>query len=119
MQKFEIRGINMDLDDNIQKYVQRKIASLDKYIPHQSRSVTKTEVQLKDNKSVDKNRCSCEVTMHLPHQTIIIKETTLNMYAAIDIVQMKLKQQLRKYKELHAGGSVHRRIFSRFGRAST
>jgi ribosome-associated translation inhibitor RaiA len=38
------------------------------------------------------------------------------MYAAIDIVEAKLKQQLRKYKDLHHGGTMHRRLFARLGR---
>ena len=71
------------------------------------------EVQLKEGKATAKNNCTCEVTMHLPHETIVVKESTINMYAAIDIVETKLKQQLQKYKDLHQGGKMHRRLVAR------
>jgi ribosome-associated translation inhibitor RaiA len=49
----------------------------------------------------------------LPHDTINIKESTINMFAAIDIVEAKLKQQIQRHKELHSTGKMHRRLFSR------
>jgi ribosome-associated translation inhibitor RaiA len=56
------------------------------------------------------------VTLHLPHQSIIIKERALNMFAAVDIAEVKLKQQLQKYKDLHGSGKFHRHLFGRFNR---
>jgi putative sigma-54 modulation protein len=117
LQKFEIRGVHMSLDDNMRKYVNRKIGRLDKYLPRASRPSAHTEVQLKEGKASNNNHCTCEVTMHLPRETIVVKESTLNMYAAVDIVEAKLKQQLRKYKGLHHGGTMQRRLFARLGRA--
>lgn len=118
LQKLEMQGIHMTIDDNTRKYVTRKIGRLDKYLPRHSRASARTEVQLKENKSSDKSHCTCEVTMHLPHQTIVVKETTMNMYAAIDIVEAKLRQQLRKYKDLNHGGTMYRRLFARLGKES-
>ena len=40
--------------------------------------------------------------MHLPHEEFATKETTMNIFAAIDIVEAKLKNHLRKYKETHS-----------------
>ena len=45
------------------------------------------------------NRFVCEVVMTLPGETIVSKEGTINMYAAVDIVEAKLKAQVRTYKE--------------------
>jgi putative sigma-54 modulation protein len=115
LQKFEMRGVHMSLDDNIRKYVTRKIGRLDKYLPRSSRASAHAEVQLKEGKTTDQNHCTCEVTMYLPKETIVVKESTLNMYAAVDIVEAKLKQQLRKYKDLHHGGARQRRLFARSG----
>jgi ribosome-associated translation inhibitor RaiA len=56
------------------------------------------------------------VTLHLPHQNIVIKESALNMYAAVDIVEAKLKQQLQKYKDTHYNGKGRRHLFARFMR---
>jgi ribosomal subunit interface protein len=117
LQKFEVQGIHTKLDDNLRKYVTRKIGNLDKYLSRHNRQSAHAEVQLKEAKSGKRN-CTCEVTMHLPHETIVVKESTINMYAAIDIVETKLKQQLQKYKDLHQSGKMHRRLFARLHRQS-
>jgi putative sigma-54 modulation protein len=116
LQKIEVRGVHMNLDENLQKYITKKIGRLDKYVPRSNRESSHTEVQLKEAKSSTNRHATCEVTMHLPHETLFVKESTMNMYAAVDIVEAKLKQQLRKYKELHHGGTMHRRLFARLGR---
>lgn len=118
LQKFEIRGIHTTLDDNLRKYVTKKIGNLDKYVSKHNRQSAHAEVHLKESKASDKKQCTCEVTMHLPHDTINVKESTLNMYAAVDITEQKLKQQLRKYKDLHGSGKTHRQLFARFRRQS-
>jgi len=38
------------------------------------------------------------------------------MYAAVDIAEAKLKQQLQKYKDLHGSGRSKRQLFARFSR---
>jgi putative sigma-54 modulation protein len=116
LQKFEVNGVHATVDARLRNYVNRKIGGLDRYISRHSRNSAHAEVHLKEAKSKDKNRFVCEVTMHLPHQTIVIKEKALNMYAAVDIVEAKLKQQLQKYKDLHGSGKFHRHLTARFRR---
>src|SRR5437868_163995 len=102
LQKFEVRGVHVDVDDKLKAYIHKKIGGLDKYISRHGRGSAHAEVHLKEAaKSKTKDHYRCEVTLHLPHQTIVVKEASLNMYAAVDIVEAKLKQQLQKYKELH------------------
>jgi putative sigma-54 modulation protein len=120
IQKFEIQGVHTLVDDKLRAYVTKKIGGLDRYISRHSRESAHCEVHLKENKKTKANdHCRCEVTLYLPHQTIIVKESALNMYAAIDIVEAKLKQQLQKYKDRHANGKTHRHLFARFRRRST
>src|ERR1017187_5415585 len=97
MQKLEIQGVHLEIDENTHKYVTRKIGHLDKYLPRAVKESAHAEVQLKEAKAKNKNHCTCEVTMYLPKETINVKETTVNMYAAIDIVETKLKQKIQKY----------------------
>jgi len=96
--KLEVAGIHADATKDIQKYVKKKIAKLDAYMPRHARKSAHAEVRLKESKSKDKKQCTVEVVMYLPGEVITAKETTVNMYAAIDIVEEKLKTQLRKYK---------------------
>jgi len=118
LQKFEVRGVHVDVDDKLKAYIHKKIGGLDKYISRHSRRSAHAEVHLKETKANRKDRSKCEVTLHLPQQTIIVKEASLNMYAAVDIAEAKLKQQLQKYKELHGSGKLHRHLFGRFRRES-
>ncbi len=96
--KLEIAGIHTDATKDIQKYVKKKVGKLDAYMPRHARKSAHAEVRLKESKSKDKKQCSVEVVLYLPGEVITAKETTVNMYAAIDIVEEKLKTQLRKYK---------------------
>jgi putative sigma-54 modulation protein len=117
IQKFEIQGVHTLVDDKLRAYVNKKIGGLDRYISRHSRESAHAEVHLKENKKTKNNdHCRCEVTLYLPHQTIIVKESALNMYAAVDIVEAKLKQQLQKYKDLHGNGKTHRHLFARLRR---
>jgi ribosomal subunit interface protein len=77
----------------------KKIGKLDKYIPRNSRGSAHAEVFLKELKIKNKKECVCEVVMHLPHEEFVTKESTMNIFAAVDIVEAKLKNQLRKYKD--------------------
>ena len=89
----------MDSNPEVTKYVKKKIAKLDSYMPKHARKSAHAEVRLKESKSKDKKTSTCEVTLHVPNEQIMATESTVNMYAAIDIVEEKLKTQLRKYKD--------------------
>lgn len=116
IKKFEIQGVHTQVHDKLRIYVTRKIGGLDRYISRHSRDSAHAEVLLKESKARKNDHCTCEVIIHLPHQTIVVKESALNMYAAVDIVEAKLKQQLQKYKQLHADGKTRRHLFARFRR---
>lgn len=117
LQKFEIQGEHTVVDDALRKYVTKKIGGLDRYLPKQSRPSAHANVHLKENaKKKDNTHCTCEVVLHLPQQDIVITEHALNMYAAVDIVEVKLKQQIQKYKDKHQNGKTRRHVFGRLRR---
>lgn len=114
IQKLEISGVHMEVGDDLRKYVIKKIGKVDKYLPRQSRESAHAGVKLKEgNKASAKNDRTCEVVLHLPKETITITETTINIYAAIDIAEEKLKARLRKYKQLHEEPRLYRRLAGR------
>jgi putative sigma-54 modulation protein len=115
--KIEIDGVHMTVNDDLRKYVLKKIARLDKYIPKHARASAHMEVKLKEGKAKGKNERTCEVLIHLPHDNITVNETTINIYAAVDIAEEKLKSQLHKYKELHADPRMHQRLLARLKRS--
>jgi ribosomal subunit interface protein len=117
IQKFEINGIHTVVDENLRKYVNKKIGRLDKYLPRHHRDSVHVVVELKESKAKDKNKYTCEVIMHLPHGgDIKVRESTMNMFAAVDIVETKLKLLIKKHKEQHASGKLARHLTARFRR---
>ncbi len=110
IEKLEIAGVHMDIEPKLKKYVTKKMAAMDKYIPRHARESAHLEVKLKEQRAKDKNQFTCEVILYLPHDTLTISETTMNIFAAVDIVETKLKNQIRKYKGTHARKRIPARI---------
>ncbi|HEY5667756.1 MAG TPA: ribosome-associated translation inhibitor RaiA [Candidatus Saccharimonadales bacterium] len=116
IKRLEISGVHMEVGDDLRKYVVRKIGRLDRYIPKASRESVHADIKLKESKAKDKNERTCEVVLHLPQETLALSETTINIYAAIDIVEAKLRNQLRRYKDIHASPRFRQRLLARLKR---
>ncbi len=94
-----IVGFKLELDEDIKRYVQRKIGRLDRYLPRHARKSVHAQVRLRDANNKHGNKYECEVVLHLPSETLTARDFTLNVFAAVDIVEAKLKNQLKRYKE--------------------
>src|ERR1700722_8634700 len=101
IERLDIDGVHMDVDDNTRRYVQKKIGRLDKYLPKSAKASAHAEVALMTNHD-EANRNTCEVTLYLPKEVINVKESTVSIFAAIDIVEAKLTNRLKKYKDMHS-----------------
>lgn len=112
IQRLEISGVHMEVGDDLRKYIAKKIGKLDRFAPKASRESMHTEVRLKEARAKGKKECICEVVMHLPHETLTVKEGTVNMFAAVDIAETRLHHQLKKYKDLHANPRLGRRMLT-------
>lgn len=119
MLKQEITGVHTELDPKIKKYVRVKIDKLEKYLPKHARESAHAEVFLKERMIKAKKECTCEVILHLPKDNIRVAETTMNMFAAVDIVEAKLKNLLKKYKETHSTLRIHKRVLAKLRRTAT
>ena len=106
IENITINGVHMTVDEDLTKYVKKKIANLDKYMSKHVRESVHAEVWLKESKAKDKRKLTCEAKMTLPKDVLITSETTLNIYAAVDIVEAKLKNQILKYKDLHSPSKI-------------
>ena len=114
IERIEISGQHYEVDDDVRKYVEKKIGRLDKYMQSHARKSAHAEVILKQSKAKDKNQYTAEVILHVPKDRITAKESTMNIYAAIDIVEAKLTTQLKKAKQKALDHSESRpRIISR------
>lgn len=106
----------MEVPNDLRKYVTKKIGKLDTYISRHARESAHAEVKLIEQKIKTRKQCTCEVVLYLPHEVLTTKETTVNIFAAVDIVEAKLKNQLKKYKETHSDGSRIRHLVKRLHR---
>src|SRR5436853_6723728 len=113
IEKLEIAGLHTEVSPDLHKYVTKKIGKLDRYIPKYASESAHAEVILKETHAKNKKECICEVVLYLPHDKLMTKEATLNMFAAVDIVEAKLKNQLKRYKEKRIS-KIRRRLISRF-----
>jgi putative sigma-54 modulation protein len=109
----DIAGVQYDVNEATKKYVLRKVARLDRYLPAHARKSATADVKLKQVNKDHGNKYEAEVIITIPDKRITAKDTTVNMMAAIDIVEAKLTNQLRKYKETHLPHVGKRRMLSR------
>ncbi len=94
----DITGIRYEITEKTRKYVQDKIGKLDKFIPLHARKSVSADVKLREVNKDHGNKYEVEVILQVPGRTITASDTTMNMMAAVDIVEAKLIGQLRRYK---------------------
>ncbi len=114
----EITGINKySVDETTKKYVNKKIGKLDRYLPRHARDSVTAEVKLKEVNRDHGNKYEAEVILQVPDKIITAKDSTVNVLAAIDIVEAKIVAQLRKYKQSSIAHVGRRGVMSRFKRS--
>lgn len=117
IEAIDITGVKFDVDETTRKYVTRKIGKLDRYLPRHARKTVTADVKLKQIDKPHGNKYEAEVILNVPDKVLMAKDSTLNMLAAIDIVETKLLTQLHKYKELNIPHVGRRTMMSRFKRS--
>jgi putative sigma-54 modulation protein len=117
IEAIDITGVKYDLDETTKKYVAKKIGRLDRYLPKHARKSVNAEVKLKEVNRSHGNKYEAEVILNVPDKVITAKDSTVNMLAAIDIVEAKLVAQLRKYKQGSVAHVGRRGMLDRFKRS--
>ena len=113
-----ITGVKYELNDTTKKYVERKIGGLGKYLPRHARKSVTADVKIKQIDNPGGNKYEVEVIINVPDKVITAKDSTMNVLAAVDIVETKLNGQLRRYKDdtlAHVGRS--RGVLAKFKRS--
>lgn len=112
-----ITGVKFDVDETTRKYVTKKIGKLDRYLPKHARKSVTAEVRLMQVNRDHGNKYEAEVILHVPDKQLTAKDSTVNILAAVDIVEAKIVTQLHKYKESMVPHVGRRGILSRFKRS--
>lgn len=114
----EITGVGAYVpDDSIKKYIRKKIGALDRLAPRHARSSMHAEVKLGEINESHGNKYAVEVVMHVPDKIIAAKDSTMNVLAATDIVEAKVANQLRRYKQDLLPHVGRRKLLDRFKRS--
>jgi len=93
--KFIIHGKHVEVTDALRQYVEEKLGRLKKF----SRHILEMNVELSIAKNPRiKNNQQVTVTTSVNGLMLRAEESSVNMYAAIDLVADKLERQLKKYE---------------------
>ena len=114
----EITGVgNYKADDSTKKYITKKIGALDRLAPRHARKSMRADVKLAEINQSNGNKYEVEVVMYVPDKTITAKDTALNILAATDIAEVKVANQLRKYKQETIPHVGRRKLLDKFKRS--
>lgn len=114
----EITGVgNYSPDEATKKYITKKIGNLDRLAPRHARKSMHAEVRLAEVNRDRGNKYEVEAFLSVPDKRLTAKDSTMNMFAAIDIVEAKMAAQVRKYKEETLPHVGRRRLLDRFKRS--
>lgn len=96
--KIIIKGTNLDLTDALKAYVEEKVGHLE----HYSNEVRGARVELEASTHHQTGFFRCEVNLDMPEMVILRAEAIEpDLYAAIDTVIPKLREQIEKHKGRH------------------
>ncbi|MCA9348974.1 ribosome-associated translation inhibitor RaiA [Candidatus Saccharibacteria bacterium] len=119
IEKMEITSIKTEVKPDLEKYINKKIGRLDRFLPRHARRSAHAQVTLRESGRGKVRNLMCEVTLNIPDKVLTAKETSTNMFSSVDIVESKLTTQLRKYKDMHTSGRskrLARKVVGRFRR---
>ena len=117
MMKCDLKGRNFEVDEKMRAYVEEKIGGLEKYLPRQVRESASCAVMLEDDPSGrEDNRYVCEAVLTVQGTKLVSREGTVNVYAAVDIVEAKLRSQLATYKDKYTKPRRERMLSRWLGR---
>jgi putative sigma-54 modulation protein len=98
--KFEMTGRNVEIDEKMRDYIEDKIGGLEKYVPKHMRESANCAIVIEDDANGrEDNRYVCEAVLSINGTQMVSREGTVNIYAAVDIVEAKLRPQLMTFKE--------------------
>jgi len=109
----DIVGVKYIVGDKARDYVMKRIARLDRYLPRHARKSVTADVKLREVNRDHGNKYEAEIILNVPEKRITAKDSTGNMFAAIDIVETKLINQMRKYKDASITHVANKRILSK------
>ncbi len=99
IEKIDLSGNNYTISDSFRKYTIKRIGKLDRYLPRGSKKDVVAKIVITEVDQAHGNKYSVSVAMEIPGGKVITaKDECSNVFAGIDILEAKLKGQIRRYK---------------------
>jgi putative sigma-54 modulation protein len=102
--QLHVKGKNLEVNDSIRDYAERKLQKLDRRV----HELTRVEIELtvERNPSIAESQVA-EATVHLKGHTLRAREAARDMKAAIDELADKLVRQVRDLHDKRVDGRRH------------
>ena len=97
--KIDLSGSNYKISDSFRKYAIKRIGKLDRYLPRGSKKDVVDKDVISEVDRAQNNKYEISVDMEIPcGKVITAKDECSNVFAGIDIIEAKLKGQIRRFK---------------------
>ena len=93
--EIKIQSIHFDATDQLQAFIEKKVAKLEKSIE----DIQKVEVQLKVVKPATAQNKEASLSVAVPGSTLFVEKTTDTFEESIDLCVDSMRAQLTKFKE--------------------
>lgn len=94
--QLSITGKNLEINDNLRKYVEKKIGRLDRYLPNIMDG--RVELTVDEGARAAEDRQIAQVTLRTKNATLRAEEASGDMFASVDAVFEKMQRQADRYK---------------------
>jgi putative sigma-54 modulation protein len=102
--QLHVKGKNLEVNDSIRDYAERKLQKLDRRVHEQTR--VEIELAVEHNPRIAESQVA-EATVHLKGHTLRAREAARDMRAAIDELADKLVRQVRDIHDKRVDGRKH------------
>ena len=102
--QLDVKGKNLEVNDSIRGYVERKLQKLDRRVHELTR--VEIELAIERNPSIADSQVA-EATVHLKGHTLRAREAARDMKAAIDELSDKLVRQVKDLHDKRVDGRRH------------
>ncbi len=99
--KIHITSRGLDLTTDLEKYANRKLARLAKKVPRRKRAEAVCKIVFAQVRRRGKEINTCSIDFVFNSTQLRAQETTLHMYAALDIAAVHMERQIIDFAAQH------------------
>ncbi len=94
--QLSITGKNIEINDNLRKYVEKKIGRLDRFLPNIIDG--RVELVVNEGARAAEDRQIAQVTLRTKHAILRAEESSADIFASVDAVFEKMQRQVDRVK---------------------